>query len=264
MTDTSLPRPFAKYPEAGALDRLIQWLSHNWIYLFGAIYGMYVILPFLAPVFMTIGWEVPGRTIYLIYSFLCHQFPERSYFFFGSKLSYSLAEIQAAWQNTDNPLILRQFIGNPEMGWKMAWSDRMVSMFTSIWLFGLIWWPLRKRLKHLPWWGLLLFILPMVVDGGSHFISDLAGIGQGFRDSNLWLAVLTQHTLPAWFYAGDTLGSFNSWMRIATGLLVGFGFVWFAFPIIDTIFRENAEYSMRKLEYARTQYSLFQSLRNQK
>jgi hypothetical protein len=35
---------------------------------------------------------------------------------------YSLPEIQTAWQETFNPLILRQFVGNPEMGWKMAWS----------------------------------------------------------------------------------------------------------------------------------------------
>jgi hypothetical protein len=38
---------------------------------------------------------------------------------------------------TDNPLILRQFVGNPEMGWKVAWSDRMVSLYGGIFLFTL-------------------------------------------------------------------------------------------------------------------------------
>ncbi|MGE5221878.1 MAG: hypothetical protein ACM3PY_05550, partial [Omnitrophica WOR_2 bacterium] len=119
-----------KYPEAGFIDRLTVWLSHYWIGVFGVLFGIYIGLPFLAPLLMHIGWRSPGEIIYWIYSFLCHQLPERSYFFFGPKISYSLSEIQAAWQNSDNPLILRRFIGNDSMGWKMAWSDRMVSMYT--------------------------------------------------------------------------------------------------------------------------------------
>jgi hypothetical protein len=74
--------------------------------------------------------------------------------------------------------------------------------------------------------------LPITVDGGTHMLSDLAGIGQGFRDSNQLLAALTNNALSASFYAGDALGSFNSWMRIITGLLAGLGIVWFVFPYI--------------------------------
>jgi uncharacterized membrane protein len=182
-------------------DRMSHFFSQHWFFAFSLVLGLYVILPFLAPVFMQIGWNGAGRVIYFIYSWLCHQLPERSFFIFGPKFTYSLAEVQSVWQNTLNPLILRQFIGNSEMGWKVAWSDRMVSMFTSIWLFGLIWWLLRRRLKSLPWWGLVLFLLPMAVDGTTHFFSDLAGIGQGFRDSNTWLVVLTHQAFSASFYA---------------------------------------------------------------
>jgi uncharacterized membrane protein len=206
---------------------------------FGIILGVYVGVPFLAPIFMKLGWDVPARLIYIIYSFLCHQLPERSYFLFGSKAMYSLSEIQASWQNTIDPLILRRFIGNPDMGWKVAWSDRMVSMFTSIWLFSLLWWPLRRKLKPLPWWGLVVLLLPMAVDGTSHFISDLAGIGQGFRDSNAWLAALTQNAFPAGFYAGDAWGSFNSLMRLLSGILFGLGLVWFGFPYVDEVFSQT-------------------------
>jgi len=190
---------------------------------------------------MQIGWSGPGRVIYFIYSFLCHQLPQRSYFLFGSKFTYNLAEVQSAWQNTIDPLILRQFIGNPALGWKVAWSDRMVSMFTSTWLFGVLWWPLRKRLKSLPWWGLVLFLLPMFVDGASHFFSDLAGIGKGFRDSNAWLAVLTHQTFPASFYAGDAWGSFNSLVRLLTGVFFGLGIVWFGYPLLADVFSTKTQ-----------------------
>jgi uncharacterized membrane protein len=208
-----------------------------WLIFFGIAAGLFVLLPFMAPAFMAIGWTSAGKAIYLIYSLLCHQLPERSYFLFGSKLTYSLPEIQAAWQNTTNPMILRQFVGNPEMGWKVAWSDRMVSMFTSIWIFGLLWFPFRRRWPRLPFWGLALFLLPMAVDGTSHLISDFWGIGQGFRDSNLWLAILTNHAFPLTFYMGDAWGSFNSLMRLLSGILFGMGIVWFGFPFVNDCYR---------------------------
>lgn len=214
-------------------DKLVYLLFRYWIVPFSILYGIYISLPFLAPVFMHAGWSGAGNAIYFIYSFLCHQLPERSYFLFGPKAMYSLQAIQAAWQNTINPLVLRHFIGNAQMGWKVAWSDRMVSMYTATLFAGLLWWPLRKRLPRLPWWGLFLFLLPMALDGGTHFLSDFAGIGQGFRDSNLWLAALTHNSLPATFYAGDALGSFNSWMRILTGVFFGMGVVLFGFPYIQ-------------------------------
>lgn len=211
------------------------FLRRFWIIPLSIALGIYVGLPFLAPVFMHLGWSIAANVVYFIYSWLCHQLPERSFFLFGAKFTYSLAEVQNAWQNTFNPVILRQFIGNPEMGWKVAWSDRMVSMFTSMWLFGLLWWHARRRIKALPLWGLVLFLLPMALDGTSHFVSDLAGIGQGFRDGNLWLAVITQHIFQASFYLGDAWGSFNSLMRLLTGLMFGIGTVWYTYPYLDKV-----------------------------
>ncbi len=212
-------------------------LRRYWIIPLSILLGVYIYLPFLAPVLMHAGQDGAARVFYFIYSWLCHQLPERSYFLFGTRLTYSLADIQNAWQQTSNPLILRQFLGNPVMGWKVAWSDRMVSMFTSLWVFGLLWWSLRRKLKPLPWWGLVLFLLPMTIDGTSHFFSDLAGIGQGFRYANLWLAQVTLHIFPLSFYSGETFGSFNSLMRLLSGILFGMGIVWYTYPYLDHAIR---------------------------
>jgi uncharacterized membrane protein len=209
-----------------------QWLADHWFEVFLVIYGIWVLLPFLAPVLMNLGWTGPGKALYFFYSFFCHQLPERSLFLFGQKTMYSLSEIQAAWKNTTDPMILRQFVGNETMGWKIAWSDRMISFYTSVWLFALVLLPFRQKVKSLPWWGFVLFLLPITLDGSTHMISDLAGIGQGFRDSNEWLSALTNHALSASFYEGDALGSFNSWIRLITGLLAGLGIAWFVFPYI--------------------------------
>ena len=217
-------------------NRILFWFSQHWLLIFTLLWAVYVGLPWLAPVFMKLGWTGPAGLIYLAYSTQCHQLPQRSFFLFGEKPMYGLAEIQAAWQVTDNPMLLRQFIGTPEMGWKVAWSDRMVSMYTSVLFGGLLYWPLRRRLRPLGWWGFGLSVLPMFVDGVTHMLSDAAGIGSGFRDTNAWLAALTGNALPAWFYAGDGLGSFNSWMRLITGLMFGLGVVWLAYPHIETVF----------------------------
>jgi uncharacterized membrane protein len=213
-------------PKRSVLD----WISNHWLETFLIIYGIWVWLPFLAPVFMKLGLSDAGNAIYFMYSFFCHQLPERSLFFFGEKTMYSLGEIQAIWQDTANPMILRKFIGNEAMGWKVAWSDRMISFYSSIWLFAIVWRPLRRKVKPLSWWAFALLLLPIIVDGTTHAISDLTGIGLGFRDTNQWLVTLTKHALPITFYAGDALGSFNSWARFITGLLAGLGIVWLAFP----------------------------------
>lgn len=241
----SAPSIGKRYPLTSP-ERLTYWLTKNWIKAFAIAMGLYVGLPFLAPLFMHLGWTGLGNAIYTFYSFQCHQLPQRSLFLFGPKAMYSLNEIQSAWQDTTNPMVLRQFIGNPEMGWKVAWSDRMVYMYAGTLIFGLIWWPLRHRLKKIPWWGLALLLLPMFIDGSTHFISDLTGLGQGFRHTNLWLATLTSNAFPATFYAGNALGSFNSWMRLITGLFFGIGVVWFGFPYLDEWFNDTVRIMQAK------------------
>lgn len=234
MYDTNIP----DHPSKAVItaERLNSFLSTHWFSVFAVIFGLYVGLPVLAPIFIQIGWSGLGKGIYFTYSFLCHQLPQRSFFLFGPQFSYSLAELQAAGVNTSDLGLLRQFTGSPALGWKVAWSDRMVSMYTSILLLGVIWRLLKPRIPRLSWWGFVLFLLPMAIDGTSHFVSDLAGIGQGFRDSNAWLAVLMNQAFAPSFYFGDALGSFNSWMRLLTGILFGLGVVWFGFPYLDEAF----------------------------
>lgn len=223
-----------------SLDRIFYRISRHWLPLFIAGSGFFVGLPWLAPVFMKAGWTGPARAVYTVYSYFCHQLPQRSFFLYGPSPMPSLDEVVRAGAGSRDPFSLRQFVGTPALGYKVAWSDRMVSMYTSIPLAALAWWGLRRRLKPLPIWGFALLTLPIVLDGGSHMVSDLAGIGQGFRDTNLWLSTLTGGGLPSTFYAGDALGSFNSWMRLITGALFGIGLGWFSFPPLDESFNDMA------------------------
>ncbi len=185
------------------------------------------------------GWESAAKMIYELYAWQCHQLPQRSYFLFGERMSYTLEQIQAVWMDTFDPIQLRQFIGNAEMGFKIAWSDRMITAYTSIPLSAIGFRLLNRDYRPIPFRLFLLLIFPMALDGATHFISDLEGIGQGFRYTNDWLAALTDYNLPNSFYFGDALGSFNSWMRIVTGILFGLGLMAYAYPYARSAFTPN-------------------------
>jgi uncharacterized membrane protein len=244
MTVSAIPRDALKRSE-----RFVYWLAKHWLAIFNIAWGVFVIMPFLAPVFMQFGATGLGNGIYFFYQFFCHQLPERSFFLFGPQPMYPLSEITAVTQSVD-PLVLRQFVGGPAWGWKVAYSDRMVSMYTGFWIAALVFGLIRRRVKPLPIWGFILFCIPLAVDGFTHLISDLqagTNFGTGFRDTNVWLAALTNAALPVTFYAGDALGSFNSIMRLLTGVLFGVGTVWFAFPYVDAAFYEMREEMEEKI-----------------
>ncbi len=141
-------------------ERLGQWLLREWIWVFLIGYGLFVGLPWLAPVLMRMGWEVPAHWLYTLYSLFCHQLPQRSLFLFGIKPMYSLSEIRQVWPYED-PLQLRAFIGNPIFGYKVAWSDRMISMYTSLWAVALLYALSGRRWRPLPVGIFLLLALPM-------------------------------------------------------------------------------------------------------
>jgi uncharacterized membrane protein len=222
-------------------QRLNHWFEYHWLLTFNAGWGIFVTLPFLAPVLMALGLTLPARVLYTVYSFLCHQLPERSWFLFGPQLSYTQAQIAAAWgvpvADISHEMIRRQFIGAPELGWKIAWSDRMVAMYGSIFLCGLLYALLRQwgiKPRSLPWPWLLILIVPMAIDGTTHLINDTLRLD--FRDLNLWAMWLTGGLFPPQFYGGDMFGSLNSLLRLTTGLLFGLGIVGFLWPLMDREF----------------------------
>jgi len=241
---------------------LTRSFTRHWLLVFLVVYSLFNLLPFLAPIFMHWGWTGAGNGIYDLYSVLCHQMAQRSFFLFGSKVMYNADQLplQLTGNSGTDMFLLRQFRGDEITGWKVAWSDRMISLYGGIWLAGAAYRLLSRfrKMKPISWWMLGLLLLPMIVDGGTHMISDTAnGLFAGFRYRNEWLASLTAHALPTSFYVGDALGSFNSWMRLISGLLFGVGVVGFAFPYIDRFSQESVQALTDKIDsFAETQRRL--------
>jgi uncharacterized membrane protein len=255
MSDYSHPQPVSdtlKRQRIIRTWRALLWCLDHWVLIFSILFGVANVLPFVAPVLMHIGWTGPGRLIYVLYSPMCHQMAQRSFFLFGQQPMYNLADLPLSLTGTTatDMLALRSFLGSPALGWKVAWSDRMVYMYGAALLAGIAFAVLRHRRPVRPL-GLLPFALllaPITIDGATHMLSDInSGLVAGFRYHNQWLSDLTGNILPAGFYAGDAFGSFNSWMRLISGLTFGFGCVWLAFPYIDRAIAETVAKLRTKL-----------------
>lgn len=212
------------------VNQAASWAIRHWLGIVNITWGVLVGGPWLAPIAMVLGWTGVANVVYFLYSFLCHQYANRSFFLFGPKLMYSYTELLPYTSDATTWWGLRAFRGNADLGYKVAWSDRMVWLYGSIFLAGLLFALLRGRIRPLSWKLFILMLVPLALDGSTHVISDLFGVGQGFRYTNAWLASLTASRWPTSFYVGNAPGSFNFLMRLITGVMSGVAVVWFAYP----------------------------------
>lgn len=229
-SQTDRPAGTSRRVEA-AINRVLWSLSRHWLLVVNVLVGLFAGLGWLAPMLLAAGFEAPARVLYFLYGLTCHQFAQRSYFLFGRQAMYSLDQL-GQFVSTTDAVALRNFWGTPELGYKVAYSDRMVSLYGAIFVGGLLYALARRRVRPLRLKVFFaLAVVPMSLDGFSHLISDLTG--WGFRDTNAWLAWLTGSALSPTFYAGDAIGSLNWWLRLTTGLVFGLAGVRLVYPYFD-------------------------------
>ena len=194
------PPPADNSRIARGASAVVQWIARHWLACFNIGWAAYAFVPFLAPLFIHWGWEGPARAIYFLYSFTCHQLPDHSYFLFGPWHAPHADQLVAAGMPaTPNLLIERQFIGNDEIGWKVALCQRDVAIYGGVFLAGIVFALVRSWLHPLPGKWFLVAMIPIALDGGSQLI--------GLRESN-WL------------------------LRTITGSIFGIAAVWWAYPYV--------------------------------
>jgi uncharacterized membrane protein len=196
---------------------------------------------------MKLGAISVGNLLYDLYGNISHQYAHRSVFLYGEQLAYAPEDLPVtlSGEYAADFHALREFRGNAEVGWKMAWSDRLAAMFGSMLVvfvaFAIFRW------KRFPLWLGILLVLPLILDGATHYAADYDGMVGNWRYDNGWLASLTGHAFAESFYVGDTIGTFNSWMRWITGILFGIGFFGWGLPVADRYFERNEAILTQKL-----------------
>ncbi len=219
-------------------DRISYFLARHYLLLFNLFLALYVGLPFLAPMLKKAGAGWPAEVIYRLYRPLCHQLAFRSWFLFGEQAYYPLADAHIDGVKTFEEasgilapramlyLQARLFEGNEQMGYKVALCQRDVSIWGTLFLFGLIFAISGRRFKPLPlalW--LLLGVLPAALDGGTQLISQMSLPGLA-------------NILP--------LRESTPFLRTLTGALFGFLTGWFGFPLIEEAMVETRRLLVRK------------------
>lgn len=199
------------------LNRGVFWLAQHWLAVFNALVGLFIGGALLPPVLFKIGMPGAANLLYAVYRPLCHQYPFRSWFFFGPQIAYPLtAPISVRDMNA-----LSTFVGDVHVGYKTALCQRDVFIYSFMLLAGLVYAVLRRKKTIQPWpmWRYFAFgILPMMLDGGIQWISYLAWV--------LFPALIKMpfETTPL--------------MRAITGALFGLGLVAAAYPYLNEYFED--------------------------
>ena len=153
MTGSQQTRPTVPQTESAlsrAAGSIVIGMARHWLAIFNTAWALYVFVPFLAPIFMEIGWQAPAAVVYTIYSVLCHQLPDHSYFLFGPSFIPQTPELLAGGMQAGASLLIeRAFIGNEEIGWKVALCQRDVAIYLSVFLAGLSYAFVRTRTRPL-------------------------------------------------------------------------------------------------------------------
>lgn len=200
-----------------------QWFSRNYLSVLNLFVFMYVALPFLAPVLMNAGQPALARPIYSVYGAVCHQMAFRSWFLFGDQPVYpraaaGLDELQSYGEATgldesnsgSAMLDARAFIGNEQVGYKVAFCQRDVAIYGGILLFGLVFAASGRRIRPLHWllW-LVIGVAPIGIDGFSQLFSQIPALDFiPYRESTPLL-------------------------RTITGALFGITTAWFGIPLLE-------------------------------
>ena len=217
-------------------DKLSHFISNHYLKVINLVLALYFGLPFLAPVLMKIGMQNAAQPIYSIYKISCHELAFRSWFLFGEQPIYPRASAQldgwitygeATGNNEADLLTARNFQGNEQVGYKVAFCQRDIAIYMSMFVFGIIFSLTKRKIKAIPFliW-VIVGILPIALDGGSQLLSQ-AFTFIPYREST-----------PV--------------LRTLTGALFGFTTAWFGFPVMEETMNDTRQHlSVKKARLLR-------------
>lgn len=244
------------------MQQFVYRLAKRWPLLFNGVIGLYVGLPILAPVLMNAGATAPARIIYAAYSPMCHQMASRSFFLFGEQLAYpraiagsdNFAPLEAytarlpEFSGVENDnwgdffLAARAFVGNDQLGYKMALCSRDIAIYGFLFLGGVVYAILRHqgvRIRPLPLWAFILIGMgPIGLDGFSQLFGYFATpIGSAEP-------LAFQRFLAAAFPVRES----QPFFRTFTGALFGLMLAWLIYPHLASSFKQTELRLAEKLE----------------
>lgn len=154
------------------LSKSVEFTLRHWLLVANLVNGVIWLGAVAVPLMMAIGPPHLGAALFSAYHLICQQNPDHSYFL---------------------------------LGYQMAMDQRMMAIYASMLLAGVVYWMMGRRLGSLHWRYYGLAIIPIAVDGFTQLF--------GWRTSNWEL-------------------------RSITGTLFGVATAWLMYPYLDEVARE--------------------------
>jgi uncharacterized membrane protein len=106
-------------------------------------------------------------------------------------------------------------LGNPQVGFKMAWCERDAAIYTTLLIGSMLFALVRTRLNPLNWRVYLLFLVPMAIDG-------------------LWQLVTSPLAILPFLPTHES----DALLRGITGAVFGIGSIWLIYPYLEEAMRD--------------------------
>ena len=142
---------------------MAQWCLRHWLLCLNTLALLYAGLPWLSPLAKATGNPLLGELLFRLYTPLCHQKAERSFFVCGHQV---------------------------------AFCHRCTAMYGGIALAGVLFARLRRHIRPAPLRLGAALTLPVALDAGTHLIDDMLGTalrsgGDAVGTPNFWLRMVT-------------------------------------------------------------------------
>lgn len=197
------------------------------VYGIGIFFVLYNLIAWLAPIAMLLKLEKLGKLIYIVYSPLCHQLPERSTFIGGPKLWPTEDELYNAGYEAikDDSLVNhitegRDFVGNDKIGYKVAFCSRDIGIYLALIFVMALVFLTKIQFQKVKVFFRILLLFPMALDGGIQLISTY-----------LYELRVYDHI----FYQS------NNFKRVLTGAMFGIGVALLLFPYVKEELNADSE-----------------------
>lgn len=200
-------------------ERVLYWFSKHYLFVINLFLAIYIGLPFLAPMLQKAGFTEVSSMIYSAYKYSCHQLAFRSFFLFGEQPIYprEAAGIEgfetfqdATGINERDIYASKNFIGNEQIGYKVAFCERDLAIFGAMLLFGIYFWATGRKNKQIPFiWVIIIGFIPLGIDGFSQLLTEFP-----------------------WFTLWDFRES-TPFLRLFTGSLLGIMLGWYGYPLFE-------------------------------
>ena len=155
----------------------LMWVDRRRLALLNTLVVPFVVGPVVTPLLLAAGATSAATAFYRFFHLLCHQWAFRSFFVLGSQATFSRDQLNALGVDPYT------FVGDAQMGWKMAFCERNLAIFVGLLAFGLAFGLVHRQLQPASFAQFAVLVSPIAIDGLTQLV--------GWRESTWELRIAT-------------------------------------------------------------------------